>query len=86
MSVHRHTYPTAQEAAEACAKHIVTRLDEALSGEGNATLAIWGGSTPIPMFENLAKAPLDWEHIHVFWVDERAVPPTSPQSNFHVAE
>jgi 6-phosphogluconolactonase len=38
------------------------------------------------MFEALAKASLDWGQIHLFWVDERAVPPTSPQSNFRLAE
>ena len=86
MSVHRHSYPTQQEAAESCAKHIVTRLDEALSGEGNATLAVSGGSSPVPMFQYLARADLDWNQVHLFWVDERAVPPTSPQSNFKLAD
>lgn len=86
MSVHWHSYSTPQEAAESCAKHIVTRLDEALSGEGTATLALSGGNTPALMFHSLAKAQVDWNSVHLFWVDERAVPPTSPQSNYHVAE
>jgi 6-phosphogluconolactonase len=86
MSVHWHSYTTPQEAAESCATHIVTRLDDALSGEGNATLAISGGSSPRAMFEHLAKASLDWSRIHLFWVDERCVPPNSPQSNYRVAE
>ena len=29
--------------------------------------------------------PLDWDVTHVFWVDERAVPPSSPDSNFGLA-
>jgi 6-phosphogluconolactonase len=86
MSVHWHSYPTSQEAAEACAKHIVTRLEEALSGEGDATLAVSGGSTPVAMFQHLTKAALDWSRVHVFQVDERAVPPTAPQSNFRVVD
>jgi 6-phosphogluconolactonase/glucosamine-6-phosphate isomerase/deaminase len=53
MSVHWHSYPTSQEAAESCAKHIVTRLEEALSGEGDATLAVSGGSTPVAMVQHL---------------------------------
>jgi 6-phosphogluconolactonase len=38
------------------------------------------------MFDALAKADVGWEHIHLFWVDERAVPPTSPLSNYRLAE
>jgi 6-phosphogluconolactonase len=86
MGVHWHSYTTPQEAADACATHIVTRLEESLSGEGDATLAVSGGTSPKAMLEHLAKAALDWKRIHLFWVDERAVPPTSPQSNFRMAE
>ena len=86
MSVHWHSYTTPQEVAESCAKHIVTRLDDALSGEGNATLAISGGSSPRTMFEYLGKSTLDWDRVHLFWVDERCVPPNSPQSNFRMAD
>ena len=86
MSVHWHSYATPQEVAESCAKHIVTRLDDALSGEGNATLAISGGSSPRTMFEYLGKSTLDWGRVHLFWVDERCVPPNSPQSNYRVAD
>jgi len=86
MSIHRHSYPTAREAAEACAKHVLMRLEDALSGEGEATLALSGGETPKAMFEVLAKSGIDWSRIHLFWVDERAVPPSSPASNYRVAE
>ena len=33
----------------------------------------------------LEAVPLDWERSHVFWVDERAVPPGSRDSNFGLA-
>jgi 6-phosphogluconolactonase len=86
MSVHWHSYPTAQEASEACATHIAMRLEDALSGEGDATLAVSGGETPRRMFEALARSQLDWSRVHIFWVDERAVPPTSPLSNYRMVE
>ena len=74
MSIHRHTYQDAAAAAQACARHIFGLLEETLSGEGNATLAVSGGSTPQLLFDAMAKQRFDWSHVHLFWVDERAVP------------
>jgi 6-phosphogluconolactonase len=45
------------------------------------TLVLAGGSTPKPLYEALAQESLDWSNLHVFWGDERFVPPTDPQSN-----
>ncbi len=86
MSVHRHSYPTVEEAAEHCARHILALLDEALSGESCATFAISGGSSPRVLFPKLAASRFTWDRVHIFWLDERAVPPTDPQSNFGMAE
>jgi 6-phosphogluconolactonase len=33
----------------------------------------------------MAKAAFDWSNVHLFWVDERCVPPTDSQSNFKLA-
>ncbi len=45
------------------------------------SLVVAGGSTPKPLYQSLAKEDLDWSTIHIFWGDERYVPPTDPQSN-----
>ena len=86
MSVHWHSYPAPQQAAEACANAILGLLEEALSGESTATLALSGGTTPKLMFPALAASKLAWANVHFFWVDERAVPPADPQSNYRLAE
>jgi 6-phosphogluconolactonase len=86
LSVHWHSYPDANAAAEKCAQHILALLDEALAGQGDATLAISGGSTPKLLFTHLAASKFIWNRVHIFWVDERAVPPTDPQSNYKLAE
>jgi len=86
MSVHWYTSPDASAAAEACAHHIVAILEEVLSGQEFATLAVSGGSTPRLLFEKLAKSKSHWDHVHLFWVDERCVPPTDPASNFKLAD
>ena len=86
VSVQRHTYKSAREAARACAQGILNCLDERLSGESFATLAISGGVTPRAMFEEFAQAGRDWRRIHLFWTDERMVPPSDPRSNYRLAE
>ena len=52
-------------------------------------VAISGGHTPRQFFELLGEAPeatsLPWEKIHLFWVDERYVPPDSKWSNYKLA-
>jgi 6-phosphogluconolactonase len=86
MSVHRHTHAGGSAAAEACARSILARLETATAGGGTATLAISGGTSPVPMFRALAAHGFHWTRVHLFWVDERAVPATDPQSNFRLAE
>jgi 6-phosphogluconolactonase len=38
------------------------------------------------MFEIFSRTRFEWERVHLFWVDERAVPPTDAQSNFKFAQ
>jgi 6-phosphogluconolactonase len=76
---------SAQELAAACSQFILDTLTQRIREGGTATLAISGGETPRVMFADLAKAPADWSKIHVFWVDERCVPPDSELSNFRLA-
>jgi 6-phosphogluconolactonase len=60
-------------------------LAETLNTKDWATLAISGGSSPKPMFELFAVSGFPWKRVHVFWVDERYVPPNDSQSNFRMA-
>ena len=85
MSVHWFTQPDAARAAEACAHHVLTVLEEVLSGQEYATFAVSGGSTPQLLFQRLAASRFRWDRVHLFWVDERCVPPTDPASNYKLA-
>jgi 6-phosphogluconolactonase len=78
-------HPDPQSAAAACGAYILERLAEALNARGTASLAISGGSTPKLMFDAMARASFDWSNVHLFWVDERPVPPDNEQSNFRLA-
>jgi 6-phosphogluconolactonase len=86
MSVRRFTAPDAGGAAEACAHHIISVLDETIAGQEIATLAVSGGSTPRLLFQKLAATRFAWDRVHLFFVDERCVPPTDPASNYKLAE
>ncbi len=74
------------EAAAACAALMAERLRQALNERPYATLALSGGSTPAKLFPILAKTSLPWERIHVFFADERMVPPADSASNFRLAK
>ena len=86
MSVRWHALPDATAAAEACAHHVTNLLEEVLSGQEFVTFAVSGGSTPKVLFQKLATAKIRWNHVHLFWVDERMVPPTDPASNYKLAD
>ncbi len=50
-------------------------------------IALAGGSTPRPIYASLAEDPyVDWTKWQIFWSDERCVPPTSPDSNYHMVK
>ena len=86
MSVHQYTEADAGRAAQACAHHILACLEQALAGHDIATFAVSGGSSPRAMFEALALSGFDWSRVHLFWVDERCVPPYHEQSNFRMVD
>jgi len=75
--------------ANAAAAHIVMLAREAVEARGRFALALSGGSTPAATYRRLAADDLagqvDWARVHVFWGDERCVPPDHPDSNARMA-
>jgi 6-phosphogluconolactonase len=80
-----HVSATAAGACAACAVHLGGLLKRALDIEPLASLAVSGGNSPAAMFDLLAVQDVDWNRVHLFWVDERAVPPGDARSNFGMA-
>jgi 6-phosphogluconolactonase len=60
---------------------ILAKFTSAIEERGQFTIALSGGSTPKPLYEAIASLNLSWDKIHVFWGDERYVPPDHPDSN-----
>lgn len=86
MTSARRVLADADAAAEACASQILAQIEMAQAGRGDVTLAMSGGSTPKLMFAHLVRAQLDWSRVHIFCVDERAVPPDHDDSNFRMMQ
>ena len=75
--------------ARAAASRFAELAREAVAERGLFAVALAGGSTPRGVYELLAggefRGRVDWENVHVFFGDERAVPFGHADSNFRMA-
>ncbi len=74
-----------RRAAEAA----VSTIDDAVRAAGTCSIVLSGGSTPRTLYRLLAsefRARIPWANVHVFWGDERYVPPEDPSSNYRMAK
>ena len=82
-------YPNPAEVARAAARLFVDYAWQSIAKHGEFMAALSGGNTPRMLFELLAsdefRGQVDWAKVHVFWSDERAVPPENPDSNYGMA-
>ncbi len=62
-----------------------TQAAEVIARREKFIVAVPGGSVASAFFPTLAALAVDWTRIEVFWIDERAVPPDHPDSNFALA-
>ena len=82
------TYESPQELAEAAARAFVEVAAGAIAERGRFAVALAGGSTPEATYEVLARdhaGDVDWPNVHVFFGDERTVPPDHEDSNYRMA-
>jgi 6-phosphogluconolactonase len=74
----------------ALAEHVAAWLvARAAASRHSFSLALSGGSTPKLLYQTLAMPPwrdrMPWARVHLFWGDERFVPPDDPDSNQRMA-
>ncbi len=74
-------YDDAAELADAVAGDIQFVIESAIDARGSAVIALAGGKTPLPAYEKLAKAKLDWKRVTIIPGDERIVPLGDALSN-----
>jgi 6-phosphogluconolactonase len=74
-------YDDAEEMADAVSGDIGFIIESAIDARGAAVIALAGGKTPLPIYEKLAKAKIDWKRVTIVPGDERIVPLGDPLSN-----
>lgn len=74
------------ELASYVAEELTKLSLDSVKMNGSFSLALSGGSTPEELYTLLSKEPysllIPWKYVHVFWVDERCVPPDDIESNY----
>ncbi len=65
----------------AVAARLWESIDEAVSSDGQASLVLAGGSTPVPIYNTLRELPLNWDTLRLCLSDERWVAVDDPDSN-----
>jgi len=75
--------------AREAARRTVDALRAAIEMRGTAHLALTGGSSAIPLYQDLAAGPwrsaISWQEVHMWWGDDRFVPRDHPESNAGLA-
>jgi len=82
----RHTFADAAALNQAAARLLTTLAQEAVAEHGRFSIALSGGSTPTGVYELWSQPPfrdeMPWRQTHLFWGDERLVPPDDAGSNY----
>ena len=82
-------FDDADATARAAAERFAEIAGESVRARGRFSVALSGGSTPRRIYELLAgedfAARVDWTKAHVFFGDERCVPPEDEASNYRMA-
>ena len=82
-------YPTLEGMSEAAAESLVALVQRTVEHENRFSIALSGGNTPRYLYRLLAttyRVVIPWRKVHIFWGDERYVPPDDPRSNYRMAK
>ena len=74
-----------EELSRAAAELFVEQAEQSIADRDRFLVTLNGGSTPTRLFQLLAtdfREKVDWSKVHVFWGDERCVPPDDPGSSY----
>ncbi len=76
----------AESMSHLAAETISGLISRSIHARGVSCIALAGGETPLRVYQMLAADPLrstiHWRDVHLFFGDERMVPPDDPASNY----
>lgn len=82
-------YANASALCEAAANRVMELAEDAIADQGEFHIALAGGGTPRMLYSLLALSPykgqIDWQHVYIYFGDERCVAADHSDSNFRMA-
>lgn len=85
-----HAYPNKDKLVAAITERVISEIGQAIQERGLCNIALAGGNTPREIYSKLAESTyqdrVDWNRLHLFWGDERMVPPEHQDSNFRMVQ
>src|SRR5215216_4298467 len=78
--------------ADLVAERVTQLIEEAVSARAMACVSLTGGTSPRRLYSNLVdpsqpwRDRVPWPGVHLFWGDDRHVPPDHPDSNYGMAK
>lgn len=82
-------FPDLEGLTRGAARRFVGQAVRAVTARGRFSVALSGGATPGALYRLLAQEPyrgrIPWQGVHLFWGDERCVPPDRTESNYRLA-
>jgi 6-phosphogluconolactonase len=81
-------FPDVNELSLRAGEAAVRTINDVVRSTGRCSLVLSGGNTPRTLHGLLAsrfREQIPWAQVHVFWGDERYVPPDDPRSNYRMA-
>jgi 6-phosphogluconolactonase len=85
MKLDLRVFKDLEELSRRAADLFVEQAAQSIAERGRFLVALNGGGTPTRLFQLLAshsRDKVDWSKVHVFWGDERCVPPDDPGSSY----
>ena len=83
-------FPNYEALINTAVENFIGLANLSIAKRGRFSVALSGGSTPEPLYRALAQPAnqqrVVWEQVHLFWGDERPVPPDHPESNYHMVK
>ena len=89
MKMDASVFPDIEALSRAAFAELTQIMRDAVRERGRFAIALAGGNTPAKLYRLWADpqtaAQTPWEQVHLFWGDERYVPPDDPLSNYRMA-